>query len=600
MSDKDLIIPSGIPQFTGNLAQLETDSAALTTEAGNFRSSGASVHSTFQGLSAFYHAPEADQLFATTAPVATKSDAFADDLEKVATALSVYGTEVRPLVKRLESLQTDAFSFLDSIEGDDDWREDEKKVNHNNALVDDVRVTTTAFWAAERSCHGKIIALVAGGTPLITDDGSHKPNMYGYKADDLKHAEETPWGSTTEQEYTGLAWAGHQVKSFVWDGFIMDGVVGTFKGLGTLVVADGWDAAGQAWTSLAKLATGVVLTATPVTSALFWLTPDDKLPSWIRDSRTAMKETGKALVAWDEWEKNPSRAAGTVSFNVITTIVTGGTGTAAKAGGVARAVSIAGKAGRLVDPITYVAKGGKFAFSKVGDLMVNLKQLRTSTFADIPGGTYKLPELTDVAPGRPAILPKNTIQLVDRQGKTVYLDADSGALFDESGKVLQSSNKIPHEPSAAERAPDHATEPNPLPQREPVLVGAHVGDDAVGAGGRGGDHLPPGGTAHDFGRGPSATHEPPAGPPRGSTPSHGDNGTGALPPRGGFSHGAGDGADAQDLLAPVRATGPASAMPPTTEPPMWLRAALPGNTVTVGPAVHRTRASSPGKPRTLS
>ncbi|WP_180685253.1 hypothetical protein, partial [Streptomyces gossypiisoli] len=76
-----MINPSQIPQFTGDLEQLETDYAALKTDAGNVRDAGRDVHSQFQGLSAYYQAPEAEQLFATTKPVKDKADAFADDLE---------------------------------------------------------------------------------------------------------------------------------------------------------------------------------------------------------------------------------------------------------------------------------------------------------------------------------------------------------------------------------------------------------------------------------------------------------------------------------------------------------------------------------------
>ncbi|WP_180685252.1 hypothetical protein, partial [Streptomyces gossypiisoli] len=75
-----------------------------------------------------------------------------------------------------------------------------------------------------------------------------------------------------------------------------------------------------------------------------------------RDSRTAMKETGKALVAWDEWGKNPARAAGAVTFNVLTTVFTGGAGAgvagAGKAGAVAR---VLGTTARAIDPMTYIA-----------------------------------------------------------------------------------------------------------------------------------------------------------------------------------------------------------------------------------------------------
>ncbi|MER7402652.1 hypothetical protein ABT373_09200, partial [Streptomyces sp. NPDC000070] len=64
-----MIQPEKIPQFTGDLEQLETDYADLKKDAGHIRDTGGDVHSRFQGLSAFYTAPEAEQLFATTKPV---------------------------------------------------------------------------------------------------------------------------------------------------------------------------------------------------------------------------------------------------------------------------------------------------------------------------------------------------------------------------------------------------------------------------------------------------------------------------------------------------------------------------------------------------
>ena len=96
-----VIKPEKIPQYTGDLAQLEKDHGDLKTDAGHIRDTGADVHSQFQGLSAYYKAPEAEQLFASTKPVKDRADDFADDLEKVSSALSDYATEIRPLVTKL-------------------------------------------------------------------------------------------------------------------------------------------------------------------------------------------------------------------------------------------------------------------------------------------------------------------------------------------------------------------------------------------------------------------------------------------------------------------------------------------------------------------
>ncbi|MEG8276710.1 hypothetical protein [Streptomyces sp. AHA2] len=401
-----MIQPEKIPQFTGDLEQLESDYAALKKDAGAVRGAGGDIHSRFQGLSAYYTAPEAERLFATTKPVKDRADAFADDLETVSGALSSYAAEVRPLVAKLKQLKADAAAFVSSVKDDDEWEYDEDKVGEHNKLRDDITATVAAFWAAERTCHNKITALFPGGAQMVAGDGSDKANQYGFNAEDLKNAK-LPWGDPVEEKHHWYE-VGHWVKSFVWDGLIVDGVWGTIKGLGTLVGFGGWEAMGQAWKGLAQLATGLALSAIPGVATAFWTLPDDKLPSWIRDSRTAMKETGKALVAWDQWGKNPARAAGAVTFNVLTTVFTGGAGAAAsgagKAGAVAKALSVAGKAGRVIDPMTYIAKGAGAGLSKIGDIT---KGLRGVGAIDIPA----LPENALTLPKGSSVLPDGTVHL---------------------------------------------------------------------------------------------------------------------------------------------------------------------------------------------
>ncbi|WP_328312031.1 hypothetical protein OG432_18400 [Streptomyces sp. NBC_00442] len=526
MSD-DVIEPGGIPMFTGDLEQLTKDAAALTKQAGAFRDGGADVHKEFQGLSACYQAPEADQLFATTLPVKTKADDFADDLEKAAAALTEYEGVVRPLVKKLQSLRTEAFAFTDSIAGDDHWRRDQSKIDHNTRLVQDVGATVTAFTDAERACHDKITALV-GGSKLTVDDGSHKPGMYGYSADMMKHAEETPWGGYAEREYTGVRWLWEQTKSFVWDGFIVDGVWGTIKGLGTLVGTDGWDKAGQAWTGLAKLATGLVITATPL-GGLFWAVPDKQLPSWLRDSRTAMKETGKALVAWDEWGKNPARAAGGVTFNVLTTVFTGGAGSAAKGGAVAKVLSVTGKVAKVVDPMTYVAKAGKFGVIKVGDLFGSLKNVYSGRYADVlaGGGKYDLDGTYVKNPDVP-VIKGNYVEWSSGS----RLDLDEGTVYRPDGTVAPAKVELSADDIALLKSElPHVDATVPDGVKQPVLVGAgdragHVGDHPATPGTRtpgGTAGHTPGGAAHDLGRGAANDLDRGAtGGSRGGAPSAGD------------------------------------------------------------------------------
>ncbi|MGX5182711.1 hypothetical protein ACWKT5_07770 [Streptomyces avermitilis] len=550
-----MIKPEAIPQYTGDLALLETAYGDLKTDASHIRSTGKDVHSQFQGLAAYYTAPEAEQLFASTKPVADRADGFADDLEKVSGALSSYGTEIRPLVDKLKQLKIDATNFVSSVKDDDDWEYDEDKIDKHNKIRDDVTATVAAFWAAERTCHNAITKLF-GGTQMVAGDGSDRKDQYGFNADDLKNAK-LPWGDPMEEKHH--VWeVGHWVKSFVWDGLIVDGVWGTIKGLGTLVGFGGWDAMGQAWKGLAQLATGLAISSIPGASALFWTLPDDKLPSWLRDSRTAMKETGKALVAWDEWGKNPGRAAGAVTFNVLTTVFTGGAGGAAagagKAGAVAKVLSVAGKAGKFIDPMTYITKGAGAGLSKIGDIAKGLKGIGNIEIpklpdnaitlpegalklpdgsvhipegAAIPEGAVKLPDGNFQLPHDTPAFPEGTTKLPTEPGAPAqYLDP-KGNILDHQGNVVDNVDHAPTDvvdkPTGGNPAAGSDVPHTPSPVKEPVLVGAgsHTVDNAgqtvrlgdslgndLGDVGRTGDNVPAGQAGHDLPGGNAGDHLP--------------------------------------------------------------------------------------------
>ena len=527
----DLIDPQNIPQFTGDLEELGTAHMLLTAQALVFRQSGSDVHSRFQGLSACYTAPEAEQLFATTAPVAAKADEFADDLEKVAAALGSYETEIQPLVTKLKSLKRRAETFRQQIAGDDDWREDDDNVQLNNDLWYDVNATSTAFWQAEITCHNTITALV-GGSTLILEDGAEKrllergTSTYGFTADLLNQSEELPWGKTVEKERHGLDWLGHQVWEF-GTGFVVDGVWGTIRGLGTLVGVDGWDAAGEAWKGLGKLATGVLITAVPVVGVAYWTMPEDKLPSYLRDSRNTVKEAGKALVAWDQWGENPARASGAVTFNVLTTVFTGGAGATAKGGAVARTVGALGRTARLVDPMTYLGKAARFGTVKVTDLFAGLRGVHAGAYDDILSGAGRVqPDGSVVRVGDDVpVIRDNVVEWPDG----TRLNLDDGSVVRADGTAAPAKVEL----SSADRELFEQG----LRQEEPVLVSAR--DDAIATSDRGGN-------------GPAdarATHEHPTGSAASPTPSEhhsptisspSGGGNGSVPPGAGHeapSHG---------------------------------------------------------------
>jgi hypothetical protein len=255
-----------------------------------------------------------------------------------------------------------------------------------------------------------------------------------------------------------------------------------------------------------------------------------------------MKQTGKALLAWDEWGKNPARAAGAVTFNVLTTVFTGGEGAAAagagKAGAVAKALSVAGKAGRIIDPMTYVAKGAGAGLSKIGDIAKGLKGIGKIDIPDLPDnaitlpeGTVKLPDGTIHLPEGAAIpqgatklpngsielphdtpaLPEGTTKLPSVDGSPAHYLDPHGNLLDHQGNIIQHADQAPREPGGGDLTGRHDgadTPHTPTPVKQPALVGAttHTADQTAHAG----DHIRLGdSTGHDLGdTGRTGDHAP--------------------------------------------------------------------------------------------
>lgn len=534
MSGAEPVDPVGIPVFTGDLAVLDTKVTALSGHGAAIATAAGDVHRSFGGLSAFYKAPEAEQLFATTGPVAATGQVLSSDLAVIAGALGTYSDDAFPLVEKLKALKRDAVAFRVKVDGDEKWREDGDLVEENNRRRSEIAEAWAAFQEVERACHTKIVALV-GGTALKTGDGSGKKGTYGYDAEALKQAKSLPWGEAVEES---TPW--WQVWEHAYDfgkGFLVDGVWGTLKGLGTLAGFEGGDAAKQAWTGLAKLATGL----SPAAMLVLHTLPGDH-SAWIRDSQTAVKETGKALIAWDQWGSNPSRAAGAVTFNVLTTAFTGGTGGAAagagKAGLAAKALSLTSKTARAVDPMTYVFKGAGAGLSKISDVMAGLKGLgrfeaptikvdgaialpegavhlpdgaiRLPSGSAVPDGAIKLPDGNIKLPEGTTALPPGTVKLpVD--GPSQFMDP-KGNIYDAAGDITQHAKDAPTgKPDTGADIPrvDAPKADSPatagIPEREPAGVGGR-GDDAIRLGSdisdplRRGDHTldhTPGGHAGD-------------------------------------------------------------------------------------------------------
>ncbi|MEU9120034.1 hypothetical protein AB0C96_09255 [Streptomyces sp. NPDC048506] len=494
--------PADVPVFTGDLHVLEAKTKALSRGGSKVQTAGADVHKSFGGLAAFYKAPEAEQLFGVTKPVERTAHDLSHDMHVIAKALGTYAGEIRPLIHRLEQLKKEAANFRDKEAAEDDWSEDGDLVEENLNRRNKIAEVWAAFQEAERDCHAKIVALVHGHA-LHTIDASHK-NGYGYDAEALKASKSLPWGEAVEESIP--AWQVWEHAYEFGKGFIVDGVGGTIDGIYTLFGGHGSEAAGAAWTGLAKLSTAFTITALPIVGQTYWMLPGKMLPSWLRDSRTAVLDTGKALVAWDQWESNGSRAAGAVTFNVVTAVFTRGGGAAVegagKAGALAKGLSVVSKVGSAVDPMTYVIKGAGAGLSKVGDVMAHLKGLGhveapkisdgayslPEGAAKMPDGTIQLPEGAAVPEGATKLpngrikLPEGTVDLPSNTVKdpaTGKYMSGRGDLYNEDGSLFQRAEDAPKDnPAPPATGAEHPRIETPAhqEQRVPAGVGGR-GDD---------------------------------------------------------------------------------------------------------------------------
>ncbi|TVL90451.1 hypothetical protein [Streptomyces sp. SAJ15] len=480
-----MINVQGIPLFTGNLEQLETDALAFKTIAGKIRKTGSDIHTSFQTMKSFYEAPEAEQLFGTTAVVRDTADDFAGELEWIWSALDSYAIEIRPIVEKLKSLVTQAALFVDSVEDEAGWERDQDKVDEHNEIFDAVEAAVKAFRAAEERAHDSI-AMLHGGTTL-----KDKAKAYEARAEKADKPEEAPWGKPAEKKYSKFD-ATHYIYEGL-EGFFIDGVWGTIDGLLTLTGFHGIDEMKASWKGLAMLGVGATVWMSP-----YWRNkPEDALPEFLRESKQVAKETGKSLVAYDQWKKNPGRATGVVVFNGLTAIAAptkaGQAANAASKG--AKAINAIRQGGRLADPMTYVTgalgKAGSVGKVKVADVVAGLKNVYAGRYAELPDGSLRFGDNT-------VVRPDGTLELPNGQA----YDKD-GSLYNADGTLHQHAKDVPQERSANERLQGEDVSL----ARDHELAGVGGRENELNATNRTGDNPTPHGRNENSGTGPPASQD---------------------------------------------------------------------------------------------
>lgn len=372
-----MIKPGEIPQFAGDLDLLSKAAKKLTSCGPDIKDTGSDVHTTFQSISDSYIAPEAWELLAATKPVQTKAKSFGDDVGSVGGYLATYVEDMRPIASELSTLKTDAKDFVDKVEDDDDWHEDEGKVNEHNDLLTGVNAQVLKMMEVERTCANAIEKLF-GGRQWHAGD-SDDPDAYG--PTDIPDNAETPWGAPEEYDAPWYEDAWNGTVSFV-KGLVVDGLGGLVVGVLTLVPVlpllgtfgvpglPDWSDFGNAWKGLGLTVAAAALWGNGLGLPLTIADQNGMLPDWASDALGSVNDAGlnflKGMVAWDTWGEDPARAAGASVFNIGTLFVPAPKGLSGLKGGslvddLADAGSLAddaAKTGGLTDDL---AKSGSLA-----------------------------------------------------------------------------------------------------------------------------------------------------------------------------------------------------------------------------------------------
>ncbi|GCD21392.1 hypothetical protein CTKZ_29540 [Cellulomonas algicola] len=537
----DQCYASGINPYAIPGADLDPDGVVaaadgLSAQGASVREHGADALNTWRGLAGHYEAPEASTLFVVMDPVETKSRQFGDDVEKVAAALKTYAEAIRPIKASLATIKSDAYAFRSKIASNAEWEYDQDLVDENTALVSRVNAEQVKLWEAERTCANAIRALY-GAEPWHAMTGEDDP--LGYGLDSLPTDAAMPWGSEVERKDHCPKSAAVQVKRFVWDGVVVDGLWGTVVGLGQLVgIKDwswSWDTMKTTWVGMGGL-----------------IGYADGEWSW-GNAGNAWLGLGKGLISWDTWEDDPGRAAGGAIFNVATIFIPAGAAVSGSKG----AATAAGAAGKAARVSSWLSKGAR-VLEFVDPISLGLK------------GVGALPKLGDLL---------TNMKMVDDLGKAIDIDvADVGTTLDDVptnlGDDLGSNIPVrdPDRVDVGDTTGADVPEPVKVPEHQLVGTDGNPVHDTPGGTGSGADDLldggttrPPGSTTGGTDAPTGGSHDPATGGSGTGTGGAGHGGSGSGTGHGGSgSGGSGSGSPVDPPKTPV--DPPANPVDPPTTP----------------------------------
>ena len=332
---------NSIPGLDLDVETIDSNAATLKTKAGDLRSAGSSIKTTWSGMSACYKAPEQEQLYAAMNPVEKNSDDLADDLEKIAGYVNTFADTARQIKTDAQTLKKDGQAFKKKIAAKPDWQTKQELVDENTRLVNRASSLKIRLWDAERTCANNIRALDCLAPYHANPNSDNDKLWYGYSQ--IPADADKPWGKSVERQDNCPKKAAVSVKRFVWDGVVVDGLGGSINGLVNLIGFD-FSGNGDIW-SLERLSN----TWSAATGLIGHDTDENGNSTWsLGKAWDTWKEVGRAALHVDEWGTDPARALGATTFDVVSLLIPV-VGAASKAGKFGKAGSTLSKVGKAAE-----------------------------------------------------------------------------------------------------------------------------------------------------------------------------------------------------------------------------------------------------------
>lgn len=336
MIDKDKLVELDDPEL------VRASGKALKSALDKINSRADDVKTTWSGLAGLYKAPEQNEVLTAMNVPVTESEKVAGHGSTVKSALNTYATALEGLRTKKSALITDINTFYaDKKKIDDDNKDNNiledawdgltgegtDLLDRENALNGRAAQLLADKEAAERNC-ANAIGDIWGAERYEAADETwvNDTTTYGMSADgyeDMSKAGDAPWGHP--EMWSSGNWF---VRGAMIDDGVTESITGTLKFFGNLVGVGGAGKAKAAWSGLYQLADDVSY-FNPVQN------PARFIQGLMNPEETAARAerllaVGKGIIGWDNWDTSGWQTGGSVGFDVLLTVGTGGAGGAAK------------------------------------------------------------------------------------------------------------------------------------------------------------------------------------------------------------------------------------------------------------------------------